>query len=179
MVLNAGHMANRLAGKATQVGPLRLLDNPIVTALLLTVLAMVIFFTLLQDDGCLADTGWACRLRVAIYVFVMTSVVLGLHYYAQKRTLGAHYKQSASDDFMSHLSRSQELSERGAHNPDHVPVFPGVGAHAEPEAGHASPAKEGAAEPAPSEIGELVIRPARINLLPQLPAGAGLPPGSA
>jgi hypothetical protein len=167
MVLHAGHMANRFAGKVTQSGPLRLLDNPIITALLITVLAMAIFFSILSEDGCLAETGWHARIRVAVYVFAATAAVLSLHYYAQKRTLSSHYKQDASDELMSHLDRSHERSVLGSRNPDHVPVFPG--ASDQPSTPDHPVAKTGAAE-SPDDLGELNIRPASINLLPQLPA---------
>lgn len=108
MVFQASHVAGRAADRATSAGPLQVLTNPLVTALLLTALAMLVFFTFL-DGKCLPDVGWRSKTRTAIYLFLGIVAVLGLHFHALERKLAQTMRKSGAESLVNDLHHSQRL----------------------------------------------------------------------
>jgi hypothetical protein len=120
MVLHTGHMATGLANRMTS-GPLRILGNPLVAALIITVLAMIILFYFLGDEECLAGLDWKGRLKGGIYAYLGVASVVGLHYYALEKKFSSEFKGHAASSIVGQLHSAQgsEFTD-----PGHVPVHP-------------------------------------------------------
>lgn len=160
-------MAGRLADRATRSGPLRVLNNPVITALLLTALSMVVLFAVLGEESGLEDTTWRSRARTFVYMFVGATAVLGAHYYALERDLSQCYRADASDSLMDQLHSTQGLEELNATNPDYVPIDPATGqAKPREERPAAPPVTGGTPYEALNSTSELNLEPLSLNLMP-------------
>lgn len=147
-----------MADRATSAGPLQVLSNPLVTALLLTAIAMMVFFTLL-DGKCLPDVGWRAKTKTAVYMFLGTVVVLGLHFHALERKVMREHHATASESLVSQLHQSQSLPEVMTGS-DYVPITPG------------QQSRLGRPEPAPASASQTQAQPAS-------PAPPDAPPPAA
>ncbi len=177
MVLHAGDMAGRLADRATRSGMLSLIGNPIIAALVLTVIALVVFFTLLGEEECLSELGWNTRFRVAIYFCTGAFFILGLHYYALDRSFRNQYSNEATETLVANLGNSQKMASMGAYDSSRVPVVPGTrsgqpgdgsssttGAYERPDEPSST---SGVLRRSASSTTNLDIVPAEVNLMPQ------------
>lgn len=124
MIIQTGKVAGGVADAVTKSGPLKILDNPLVTALIITVIAMMIFFSLLGKDGRLKEVGWKTRLRVGVYIFIAVGLVTAVHYYALNRELSEFYKGGASDQLMDDIHGGNDLSQLDAFQPAFVQPQP-------------------------------------------------------
>lgn len=163
MIIQTGKVAGGIADSVTKTGPLKIMDNPLFAALIITVIAMMVFFRLLGKDGRLDKVGWKMRIRVGVYVFILVGLVTAVHYYALNRELSEFYKTGASDELMSDIHGGLELSALGAYQPEYV--APQAMTHAPQQfATQFRPmAGEGAAAVPPPA---LQLAPVSTNLLP-------------
>lgn len=120
MVLHTSHMATGMANRLTS-GPLRILGNPLVAALVITVLAMIILFYFLGDEECLADLDWKGRLKGGIYAYLGVASVVSLHYYALEKKFSGEFKGHAASSIVGQLHTAQGSDFT---DPGHVPVRP-------------------------------------------------------
>jgi len=158
MVLNAGDMARRMADRATRSGPLRVIGNPIIAALVMTALALIVFFVLLDEEACISELSWQTRFRVAIYLCTGAFFIIGLHYYALDRSFKEQYSNEETEQLVTTLGNSQKMASMGAYDSSRVPVIPGI--RESDDRVEATGAYE-----APGTT--LRIVPAEVNLLPQ------------
>ena len=83
-MFEAGESLNRFAQGVCRGGfcrgPLR---NPVVTSLLITVLALVIVFAIACPGA-----GWRVRLKAGVYTWLAVALLLFLHYYAMREAFG-------------------------------------------------------------------------------------------
>ena len=106
----AGRAADRVTGK----GPLQIVNNPILAAMIVTVLAMVIIFACLgngRDGADLRDVGWRTRVRCGLYLFFGTGVLLALHYYALDKRLGREKVRTHARTVFDQINTNQRLPE--------------------------------------------------------------------
>ena len=114
MSFNVGESFEGGARKLCTITPIySTLKNPIFTALLITVLALVIIFTFCLRDG--KVKGWQSKARTGFWLMAAISAVLFVHYYALKKDLTARFKQSGVNDMMDEIltPRTQEGGRGG------------------------------------------------------------------
>jgi len=123
------------AAEAARRGPARALGNPLVAALVVTVIALVVFLECLKGED-YPKPDMRTKARAGLYAFLATTAVLATHYYMIDRTLrdklGAERGSSAVDRVLggrdgaygvvpSHHVRVEPgsiFSDRGAYAPD-------------------------------------------------------------
>jgi hypothetical protein len=80
------------------------LSNPVVTALLITAMALAVIYAMYRDD--LEDTGWRLGVKTAIWLAVGTSALIYAHYYALERRLRKKSSSQGVRDVMASIHHS-------------------------------------------------------------------------
>jgi hypothetical protein len=97
----------------------KIMENPIFTGLLITVLVMVVilgqYYELIKDEG---STKIA---KSMIYVFLLITAVMFVHNYAFKNNIETSSHQAGVRDMFSSIQQTRDMS-----NPDFIPVMPMV-----------------------------------------------------
>lgn len=69
----------------------RILRNPVVTALLITALCLVVIYAIYRAE--IRAAGWRPGLRAGVYLAVLVSLVLFVHYYALRKSVEDEHAQ--------------------------------------------------------------------------------------
>lgn len=94
-----------------------ILRNPVVTALLVTVLAMVVIFAMHRPT-----CGWQTAVRGGVYLFLGVSALMYVHYYALGRALRSEDAQKGIRDVVAAVHHAGGTVVYGG---DTHPVTPG------------------------------------------------------
>jgi hypothetical protein len=133
MVLHTGSVGDRLADAFTGWGPFRLLGNPFIAAMIVTVIAAIVLFKVLDKNGHFSKLPWVAKIRGMLFLFLGASVVLSLHYYALDRDLSAIHGVGSQNEIVTELHAAQSMPhELGLQTGDHIPVGSRVVGHPAP-----------------------------------------------
>lgn len=173
MVLHTGAVADKMANTFTCWGPFRLLGNPFIAAMLVTVIAMIVLFKVLDRGGHFSKLPWVTKARGILLLFLGASAIFSLHYYALERDMSEAYGVGSQDDLVTELHAAQAMpQELGVQSGDHIPIATFReharidGAHTAshtqpPPAVHVPPIAQyvGQGEPDPLSLRPLAMRP--------------------
>ena len=124
MPFEVGQVVNGAAewvcGSSIVYGVLR---NPIITALLITALAMIIIFTVLNPGKTKNAPRWQTNLRCGIYLFLGISAIMFVHYYALGRSLRSDASQKGIRDVVNQV----HFAQGGGYGATNYQVTPGSG----------------------------------------------------
>ena len=80
------------------------LSNPVITALLITALALIVIYVMYKDE--LKGTGWRRGLKMGIWMVVGISALVFVHYYALERHLRKGHASQGVRDVMASIHHS-------------------------------------------------------------------------
>jgi hypothetical protein len=109
------------------------LSNPVITALLITALALIIVHVMYKKR--LKGTGWQRGVKTAFWLVIGVSALVFVHYYALKRKL---QKEHASVGLRNVVNSVQQSAAVGGG----YPVLPGFGGGNESQAEGVAPQTE-------------------------------------
>ena len=93
--------AEWLCGSSLVYGTLR---NPVVTALLITALALIIIYVMYKED--LKGTGWRRGVKTGFWVAIGVSALVFVHYYALERSMRKGNASQGVRDVMASIHHS-------------------------------------------------------------------------
>lgn len=120
MPFRLSEAASKTAEKATR-GPASVLGNPVAASLIVSLIALIIIVECLKLES-YPKIGWRTKCRMLFYVFLVTSVLLALHYYMIDRNMQDKYKTSS---YSSTVDQIIGGSRENYASPQSVEIRPG------------------------------------------------------
>lgn len=143
MAFELSRIVGGAVSRVTRGGPTAALANPIIAAMVVTVIVFVIFFSVLRDHAQLSEAPWRARIQCGVYVFIGASLVLALSYYGIGRKYKSRSEMSEREGVISQIHNAPQFPTQSSM---YVPVIPGsVYGAAQPH--HAAPPQYAAPQP--------------------------------